>query len=178
MFSNMRKQKGIATIEFAMGFVFFWLMVVLWIELSYVNYVSSLGDLAISEATQAAKKLKHTHSGNQAQYSAMYQKAFLTAIKRSDSLWSNFIEPNDFMASITFIHDYKKLAQAPDCGFDPAHPHQFFRQCGDSQNNSPIAIYHIEYKGSTIFDVFNPGAQLFSREMLVIQENERDQFNY
>lgn len=43
-------QRGIASIEFALGFMAFWLMCMAWVEMSYLSYVSAISDLAISEA--------------------------------------------------------------------------------------------------------------------------------
>lgn len=50
------KQSGVATIEFVGGFFAFWLMCMAWVEMSFLSYVSSLGDLAIATAARETKK--------------------------------------------------------------------------------------------------------------------------
>ena len=37
-----RKQTGVATIEFVLGFMAFWLMCMAWVEMSYLSYISAI----------------------------------------------------------------------------------------------------------------------------------------
>lgn len=55
---NKRRNKGIASIEFALGFVGFWLMCMLWVEMSYMSFVSAVTDITISEAARQSKKAR------------------------------------------------------------------------------------------------------------------------
>ncbi|XNG95995.1 TadE family protein [Vibrio cyclitrophicus] len=53
--NNRKKHLGIASIEFALSFMAFWLMCITWAEMGYMSYVCSVSDYAISESVRDAK---------------------------------------------------------------------------------------------------------------------------
>ena len=160
-------KKGVVALEFAAGFAAFWGMCLLWLEMSYVSYVSALGDLLISNASYYAK-LNPNDLSDQNQLN--FNDDFKKIIAEQDSLWSSIVSADGFTTNITYLKNYQELAQLnPDvCLLVPEN-----EQCGNPIG-SPIAIYRINYKYEPIFaKFFNASTDIFSREMIVIQEYQR-----
>lgn len=159
-----KKQGGVATIEFALGFFTFWLMVTACMEMSYLSYVSSLGDYAISKASREAKKDTST-----------YVQTFKEVLAESTSVWSHFVKPTSFRASVQYLQDLNDLynLKVSDTCL-PAEGAQT-ATCGN-ESNSALAVYYISYDFNSIFTYFFDADTALSREVIVVQEYERDQF--
>ncbi len=157
-----RKQKGTASIEFAIGFFAFWVMIMAWVEVGYMSYVSALSDYAISEASRQAKKDTET-----------YQTVFDEVLRSNDSLWAKVVDKSNFSASIKYVAHLSDLDAVTEPCIPPAG--QQVATCGN-EVNSAIAIYYISYDYEGLFSYFFDGSSLFSREVIVVQEYERDQF--
>lgn len=156
------KQRGVASIEFAIGFFAFWLMCMAWVEMSYMSYISAINDLAISEISRAAKK-----------DSKDYMEVVQTVLHREGSIWHQVINGDNFQFTIQYIKDVDELKNTTDqCQIAIGEKS---KQCGDEQNAS-IAIYRLDYLFTPIFSYFFTSNGLMSREMIVVQEYERSQF--
>lgn len=165
---SLNKQSGVAAIEFAIGFIAFWLMCVVWIELSYISYVSALGDLMISQASRQSK----LHSSDED-----FIDQFENVIKNDDSIWKNLVNKENFRYSIRYVKDYDQLSTIKDsCESKDENTNSL--EC-DKPNvgQAPIAIYRISYQYEPIFSYFGDSKSIFSREMIVIQEYQRSAFN-
>ncbi|MFC1234490.1 TadE/TadG family type IV pilus assembly protein [Vibrio sp. F74] len=159
-----KRQKGVVAIEFAIGFFAFWLMVAAWVEMSYMSYVSALGDYAISTASREAKKDTET-----------YVSTFKNVLVESDSVWSNFVNPSNFQASVYYVKDLSELFNIPASEIcTPADGAQT-ATCGN-EIDSAIAIYKITYQFTSVFTYFFDTSSVFSREVIVVQEYERTLF--
>jgi len=160
-----RKQNGVVSIEFAIGFFSFWLMVSAWIEMSYMSYVSAMGDYAISEASRQAKKDTET-----------YIDTFKNVITQSNSVWRPFVDPSSFSASVRYIgslQDLYNLKETDTCL--PSEGSQT-ASCG-VENNSALAVYSLTYDFKSIFTYYFDNDTVFTREIIVVQEYERDKFS-
>ncbi|MDN3681424.1 pilus assembly protein [Vibrio tapetis subsp. quintayensis] len=158
----MKRNNGVVTIEFALGFGFFWLMVVAWVEISMMSYVSAISDLAISEASRQAKK-----------ETSSYISAFYQVLNESNSIWKNLVDEENFSASVRYVNTLEDLvAVANTCAVAEGNQ---TNTCG-TESNSAIAIYSISYNYHTVFAFFLDTESVFSREVIVVQEYERDQF--
>ncbi|MEZ8040440.1 TadE/TadG family type IV pilus assembly protein [Vibrio sp. 1F263] len=156
------KQKGVASIEFAVGFFAFWLMCMAWVEMSYISYISAINDLAISEVARTAKK----GSGN-------YLDTVDKVLHREGSIWNQVVNGDNFQVTIHYSKNLSELASITDqCSISGS---QKFKECGDA-DNSALAIYRINYRFSPIFSYFFTTQNLMSREMIVVQEYERSKF--
>ena len=170
MMSNYRamahrpsRQKGVASIEFAVGFFAFWLMCMAWVEMSYMSYVSAVGDIAISEAARNAKLQDDN-----------YMSAFKKQLRTGDSVWANMVDIDDFRLSIQYLESIDDLKnQKLPCLATADNPTQ---ECG-SEVDSAIAIYRIDYDFNSMFSYFIDETSVFSREVIVIQEYQRDTFS-
>ncbi|MBF9002232.1 TadE/TadG family type IV pilus assembly protein [Vibrio nitrifigilis] len=166
VFHKRQKQTGVASIEFAVGFIFFWLMCMAWVEMSYLSYVSAIGDLAISQAALHSKRLET---------STEFLADFKSTLSKSDSLWKYVADADDFTYSIRYISSYDDLSQVTEnCKNDDSEDNS--AECGTA-SDSAIAIYHISYNAPPIFNYFLDGDTLFAREAIVIQEYQRSDFN-
>ncbi|KXO09531.1 Flp pilus assembly membrane protein TadE [Moritella sp. JT01] len=157
----LRKQHGVATIEFVLGLFPFWLLVCVWVEMSYVSYVSGLTDLALAESSRAVKKDEGS-----------YMNQFKQSIRSNNTLWSQFLDPSNFKVSVHYI---ARLADLEDITSVCQPGEDEFKECGN-EDNSAIAIYRVEYKYNPMFNYFLSDDQLLVRESIVIQEYERSEF--
>lgn len=159
-----KKIQGVATIEFAIGFIFFWYMCAAWAEMGYMSYVSAMGDVAISRATQVAKKSEDTG----------FMAAFRSSLVDTDSIWASAINVDSFTVKITYLDSYKNLTEYTD--EDCSIPEDTTAVECNSAEDHAIAVYHIDYDYQPLFNYFSSDSQLFSREAIVIQEYQRVQF--
>ncbi|MFA1562327.1 pilus assembly protein TadE [Aliivibrio fischeri] len=159
---NTKHQKGVASIEFVMGFLIFWFICMAWVEMSYMSYISSISDLIVSESARESKKEESD-----------YLKSFHDTINSNQSLWGGVIDPHKFTLSIQYLDNVTELGNlivpcmVPDGSISI--------ECGDSRDKA-IAIYRIDYSFSSIFSYFFNTESIFRREVIVIQEYERDEF--
>ncbi|MHA2937456.1 TadE/TadG family type IV pilus assembly protein [Vibrio sp. RC27] len=165
MFRRIKnKQQGVSSIEFAMGFILFWYMCAAWIEMSFLSYISAIGDLAISRASQVAKK-------NEGDTEDFIQD-FNAILQQSSSLWSYAANSNDFRITVQYLQSFEKLTQYDgSCGDSD----ESITECGEAEG-AAIALYRFDYSYSPIFTTFLSDESLFSREMIVIQEYQRSEF--
>lgn len=173
--NRINKQKGVASIEFGLGFMAFFLMCMLWAEIGYIAYVSSVNDLAIAEAAREAKKVNPNASRSSTQ--SAFMQAFKRVIREQSGIMGSVINPNDYRLT---VHYYATLDEFA------AHSGDISERCtqNDSKtetecgiaNNSSLAIYQIRYDYQPMLSFFMDGSSAFTREVIVIQEYERDQF--
>ncbi|AAW87297.1 TadE/TadG family type IV pilus assembly protein [Aliivibrio fischeri] len=159
---KIKKNRGVASIEFAMGFMVFWLICMAWVEMSYMSYVSAISDLIISESARESK----TKNSD-------YLQAFTDAVNDNQSIWGNVVDPSKFTMSIQYLKSVNELGSLVEPCTVPDS--ESTAECGSSDNSS-IAVYRIDYRFSPIFTYFMGFEGIFSREDIVIQEYERDAF--
>ena len=155
-------QKGVISIEFALGFFAFWLLIAAWVEMSYTSYVSAIGDLAVSKASRMAKKDTEN-----------YVVVFNQVLNDSNEFWSNFVSSENFTASVRYVEDLDALDAVtevcmPESGLQTT-------TCG-TETNSAIALYYVSYDFNNLFNYFVGDSSVFTREIIVVQEYERDRF--
>ncbi|SBS25887.1 hypothetical protein MAQ5080_00397 [Marinomonas aquimarina] len=155
--NSSKKQSGLVSLELALGFVSFWLVCMIWIEMSYVSYVSAMGDMMISHASSQAKRGEDVD----------FQVAFNDSLNQSDSLWESFIgDGSGFESCVYYVTSYtalKSLGEDTD----------ICEQGDGADDTAPIAIYQVHYGYTPMFTTFTDSTpDLFSREMIVIQESQ------
>ncbi|MGF1698372.1 pilus assembly protein [Vibrio lamellibrachiae] len=156
------KQSGVASIEFVIGFFAFWLMCMAWVEMSYMSYISSINDLAISEVAREAKK-----------GSRDYMATVQGVLHRDGSMWNTVVDGDNFQVTIQYLTSVGELVKITDQCQISASESQ--KECGNEQQSS-LAIYQINYPFTPIFSYFLGLDGLLSREMIVVQEYERSKF--
>ncbi|WP_159738834.1 TadE/TadG family type IV pilus assembly protein [Vibrio atypicus] len=154
-------QRGVASIEFALGFMAFWLMCMAWVEMSYLSYISAISDLAVSEAARSAKV---SHGD--------YRSVFENVINDSDALWAGVVDESNFRLSVNYIRAIADLTNVNPCEVPDGDS---FAECGVAAN-SAMAIYRIDYDFNSMFTYFMDTSSIVSREVIVVQEYERDAF--
>jgi tight adherence protein E len=153
--SKIGRNRGVATIEFTIGFIAFWFVCMAWAELSYMSYVSAVTDSIVSEAARESK----VAGGN-------YESLFQQVVSENDSIWSGTINPNKFELSVNYFSNLEYLVGLKN----------LCKGTCTRSNDAAIALYRLEYQYSGMLtSLFKPG-YMFSREVIVIQENERHGF--
>lgn len=159
------KESGVAAVEFALGFLAFFMMIVLFIEISYMSYISAVTDLMISKASRQSKLYSESED---------FISVFESTLNSDGDIWRFLVSEENFRFSIRYLEDFDSLSNVEDACLPT-------NEDGDSTNGvcgeaaaAPIAIYRISYHYSPIFD-FYPDS-FFTREVISIQEYQRDAF--
>ncbi|NRB42225.1 MAG: pilus assembly protein [Pseudomonadales bacterium] len=170
MLLNRTRQRGVAAIEFVFGFMAFWIMCMAWAEMSYMSYISAIGDIAIAEASREAKKGDGALQGD-VRDEHYYLTLFESALKdNNSSIWSAIANADNFRISIQYLDGIDELEDIIECTADD-DAGEISKECGDSA--SAIALYRISYNFTPMFTYFTDLDSIFSREMFVVQEYER-----
>ncbi|MBM7038389.1 TadE/TadG family type IV pilus assembly protein [Vibrio ulleungensis] len=169
MFKRLQ-QRGVVTIEFILGFIVFWMVIVAWLEIAFISYVTAVNDLAINEAARVAKK-----------DSSAYMVSYKSVLDQTDSLWSKFIDPENVIYTVNYVKDITELSKAEQClpeedDVDSDGNLLKFKSCG-SETGSAIAIYYMSYQFEGLFTHFFDNRMAPAREIIVVQEYQRDKFN-
>ena len=169
---NRRRQKGVVAIETALGLLAFLMMIFYWIEVSYMGFVSSLMDYASAEASRGAR----TSSVDDYELDD-YKDKFEAILKQESdsSIWFSFLDTSEFIID---VHYYKNVVDMA-CNLEETEAPPYCQFTLDIQE-APIAIYKVSYPYQPMFVslFFEEGKEMWiSREVIAIQEYERDQFN-
>lgn len=165
-----KNQKGVVALEFIAGFFTFWLMCLFLAEVSYVSYVSALGDLMISKATRNTKLVKDEQT---------FSQAFNDALNEQNSIWKHLVSEQGFQRSIRYVETFDDLEQVTDSCIPEDGESSVECNKPDEDEQVAIAIYRVSYSYKPIFSsFFGSQESVFSREMIVVQEYQRDRFNF
>jgi len=147
---NLKRQRGVVAIEFALVFPVFIFMILLWAEISFVGYTSAVLDMATSEAVRRVKSDEFIDDD-----------AIIAEVEgvltQNNSLWSNFIDVGNFTFTRCYYEDINSANTDP---------------CGTDNTNNPVAIFNMAYTYTPIYNFLGGNFNL-QREMIVILEFER-----
>ncbi|AKJ41127.1 TadE/TadG family type IV pilus assembly protein [Pragia fontium] len=152
-----RHREGVASIEFAMAFFGFFVMILFVAEIARLSYMSAVVDLAVSEAAKEAKNAKQADS-------SAYQARFQTRlVSEGGRLWRFLSKEDAIKIQVNFANSISDLLS---------------NNYSASAKNSPLARYHLQYDYHPMFFPF-PGVwadTLLNREVIFVQEYERSAF--
>lgn len=159
---SQRRIRGIASVEFALGFMLFWVICMGWVEMSYMSFVSAVCDVVLSEAVRESKVRAED-----------YRQVFSLALAETAGVWGNLVDPDQFRLSIQYLDSVGELELLQEPCQVPEGEVVF--ECGDETMRA-IAVYRIDYDFDLFSSYFLDTSNIFSREAIVIQEYERDAF--
>lgn len=174
MKNQMRhKQKGIASVEFAVGFGAFFLLCITWIEIGYLAHVSAVTDVAIAEAAREAKVASLDH-GNRQGSPQSFMRIFKHVVTEETERYGGLVDNDKFRFTVQYLDSVDDLERYQgDCrSKDDTAPEI---ECGRSKH-SALALYAVEYDYTPIFSNLIADPSVLRREVIVIQEYERDAF--
>ena len=105
-----RRQRGVVSIEVALGLLGFLGLIFYWIEVSYMGFVSSVVDYAVVEAS----KVSRYDPGSNDNY---YTDRFKTVLALSDSFWAKFLDVDKFTMAVNYYKSVENLAAGQGCSF-------------------------------------------------------------
>lgn len=161
-FSFIRKECGVAGIEFALTAVVFIFLILFIAETARMSYLSSVLDLAISEAAKDAKNSDGNEGGR------TYRDYFYSRLESGGGkIWSFIAKKDAINVNLYFSGSVQDMIYSGG-------------QAGSSQDK-PLARYVLKYKYTPMFFFFPSSSVtdiLFTREVIFVQEFERPQFMY
>lgn len=143
--------------------------------MAYMSYVSSVSDYAISESVRDAKVvIQESKTRGETTSTSDFMRSFKRSIQAQGAFWGKAIDPSKFRISIQYFDDVSALlSYTENCETEDVNSDGW--ECGNPVN-STIALYRIDYDFKPMLSFFMDTKTLFSREVIVIQEYERDQF--
>ncbi|EEX34231.1 MULTISPECIES: TadE family protein [Vibrio] len=159
---SLHRIRGVASVEFALGFMLFWAICMGWVEMSYMSFVSAVCDVVLSESVRESKVQAED-----------YRQVFTQALSEASSVWGSLVDPSQFKLSIQYLDSVGELEQLEKPCLVPDGEVVF--ECGN-ETMQAIAVYRIDYDFYSFSSYFLDTSNIFSREAIVIQEYERDAF--
>lgn len=170
------KNRGLVSIEFSMGFVFFMLIFFVWAQIAYMGYISGIIDYTIAETarnTRASIPVRNDANNNQ---NATYQTQFRSFLAEQTGIWGLIVNPDNFVIKTYHYDSIASLSTSCTGDEDEAEADCLANQSTGNETNVPIAVYQVSYSFNPLFNLFNPQELSLKREVFVVQEYERDKF--
>ena len=152
-------QRGVATVEFSITVIVFIIMVLFVAEIARLAYVSSVLDLAVSEAAKEAKNAPSDLDGG---YQSRFQRRLT---EQGGALWGFLTRADAVKVTISYAETIKEMIDSGG---------------GSRASQRPLARYQLAYQYHPMFFPF-PGFwanNLLTREVIFVQEYERSRFMY
>lgn len=153
----LKEQQGVASIEFSLTVIAFIFMVLFVAEIARLAYVSSVIDLAVSEAAKSAKNAPSSVDGG---YRNRFEKGLT---EQGGVLWGFLTRADAVNVTIAYSRSVNSMIATGGSG-------NFYKR--------PLARYKLAYRYQPMFFPF-PGQwadSLLIREVIFVQEYERSQF--
>lgn len=147
---SVQKQRGVFSIEFALGAIVLFLTTFAVFEICRFIYIVNLTETALRESARDTRVYEETEN---------YRKRFMKVFKEQDTLWHYLIEPKKrYKVKIDYFKDYPDLVKG-----------KIVKKCPTCQ----IAQYTLTYSYSPALRV--PGIKEkieIRRSILMVQEHE------
>lgn len=151
-----KEHKGVATVEFALVMIPFFMLVLFTMELSRVIYLYATIDLSLSEASQ-----RSAYSGSR-DTSTDYVQAFKAAFKDNVQKAPLLTDSDTADITIQYCTDIEQIIN-DGCSSDAA------------SRNRPLAVYSVVYHYEPVFFIFPEKMvkKSLTRNLVYVQEYER-----
>lgn len=150
-------QRGVVSIEFALGFMALWLLTIALMDLGLRNYSTSVVNFAVSEAARDVKVLKLDSE-------EAFAEHFRRIIKENSfSLWGILTKQGKLDVNVKHFPSVKSLAD----GVAPA--------TSRFSSSYPIAKYEIKYTYQPLLGFSLVPATPVRRSVITIQERARNE---
>ena len=151
---NYHRQKGIASIEFALGFIVLWFITVMIMDIGLRNYTVAVVNFAASEVTRDIKVLEIDSEDK-------FEKEFRKKLKENAfSLWGVMSQNDEFIVDMKLYPNIAALAQ--DHYIKTQHASQ-----------APIASYQLTYNYKPLIRLGSYTSFPIHREVIAVQEFAR-----
>ncbi|MGF1693524.1 TadE/TadG family type IV pilus assembly protein [Photobacterium kagoshimensis] len=149
-----RLQAGVASIEFALGFIVLWFMTVMIMDIGLRNYTVAVVNFAASEVTRDIKVLEIDSEDK-------FEKEFRKKLKENAfSLWGVMSQNDEFIVDMKLYPNIAALAQ--DHHVNMYHASQ-----------APIASYQLTYNYKPLIRLSGYSSFPIHREVIAVQEFAR-----
>jgi|GEM_PF-2848633 len=150
-------QRGVVSIEFALGFMALWLLTIAMMDLGLRNYSTSVVNFAVSETSRDMKVLSLDSE-------KAFSEHFLKIIEQNSfSLWGILTRKDSLDVKIKYYASVKDLAD------------ENYKTSVQSPKKFPIARYEITYQYQPFLGVsMVPNAAPIHRSVIAVQEGARN----
>lgn len=151
MKKNYRSQQGVASIEFALGFLALWFLTIMIMDIGLRNYTIAVVNFAASEVTRDIKVLK---IGTEDEFEKAFEKQLQ---KNAFSLWGIMSKNDSFVVDMKLYPNVAALAQ--DHSLHSLNASQV-----------PIASYQLTYTYKPLIRFGDYTEFPIHREVIAVQE--------
>lgn len=149
--SSMKFQKGVFTIEFALGSLLLFLSTFAVFELCRFIFIINLTESSIRESARDSR----LYEGNR--NNVNYQARFEQMFSEKGQVWQSIVDPKRYTLSINYYRNYNALIS-----------NQHTTNC----QNCPLAQYSLTYQYTPMLRVPGFSKRAIKRSILMVQEHE------
>ncbi|PSW07399.1 TadE family protein [Photobacterium lipolyticum] len=148
---SRQKQKGVFSIEFALGAIVLFFITFAVFELCRFIYIINLTETALRESA------RDTRLYERQQDHLDYQLRFQQMFKQQGALWHYLVAPKRYSLTIDYYQSYSDLLAG---------------QTSSNRGDSPFAQYTVTYRYVPALRIPGISERTLSRSMLMVQEHE------
>ncbi|MCW8327423.1 pilus assembly protein [Photobacterium sp. SDRW27] len=148
---SLRKQKGVFSIEFALGAIVLFMTTFAVFEICRFIYIVNLTETALRESARDTRLYEKQQSNLD------YQQRFQQMFKQQSTLWHYLVAPKRCNLEIDYYQSYSDLVNSnkvPSC------------------NDCPLAQYTVTYRYIPAMRIPGITERTIKRSMLMVQEHE------
>jgi len=149
--SSIKSQKGVFTIEFALGSILLFMSVFAVFELCRFIYIINLTESSLRESARDSR----LYEGGR--LNVNYDDRFNAMFIQKGQIWHSIVDPKRYTLSINYYRDYNALIS-----------NRITINCRDC----PLAEYKLEYSYKPMLRIPGMGERALVRSMLMVQEHQ------
>jgi len=149
--SSIKSQKGVFTIEFALGSILLFMSVFAVFELCRFIYIINLTESSLRESARDSRLYEGKRDD------VDYQVRFEQMFSQSGTIWHSIVDPKRYRLTVSYYDNYAALmdnikkTNCQDC---------------------PLAEYRLEYVYEPMLHIPGMGERALVRSMLMVQEHQ------
>ena len=149
--SSIKSQKGVFTIEFALGSILLFISIFAVFELCRFIYIINLTESSLRESARDSR----LYEGKR--HSVNYQTRFEQMFSEKGQVWQSLVEPKRYTLTINYYRDYSALIR-----------NNKTVSCQDC----PLAEYSLVYSYIPMLRLPGIGERTLTRSILMVQEHQ------
>jgi len=148
---RMNSQKGVFTIEFALGSILLFLSTFAIFELCRFIYIINLTESSLRESARDSR----LYEGSR--HNVNYQTRFEQMFVKKGQIWQSIVKPSHYTLSIRYFRDYRALIMKNKT-----------INCQDC----PLAEYSLTYRYTPMLRLPWTGERAVKRSIVMVQEHQ------
>jgi len=151
LMNSIKSQKGVFTIEFALGSILLFISIFMVFELCRFIYIVNLTESSLRESARDSRLYEGKRNN------VNYQTRFEQMFSQNGQIWHSLVDPKRYTLTVNYYRDYTALInnnKTTNC------------------RNCPVAEYSLMYSYVPMLRLPGISERAFTRSILMVQEHE------